>query len=174
MVKANGEQCKGYSTLDSDACSFHSYDHKTKKLPKANEREAARLRRAKRRSQPQRRAVCNCPAYRFPHRLSSGFCRYPDPPMFRSKTFGAKRRASEQSEVYRSGETERTIARAYEHTTARGKVESSTDEYESSRESSLVADDNERQSERRQELDPQLERQVSAYIDLMKRTWSTT
>ena len=78
-IKANGEQCRSYSKIDGDGrCALHLYDHKTKVLPKANEREATRIRRAKN-VKPQKRTTCSCDAYSFVHRLSSGFCAYPDP-----------------------------------------------------------------------------------------------
>jgi hypothetical protein len=93
-IKSNGERCKGYAKIGGEYCTLHSYNHR-RTLPKKNERAAAAARRAKRRAQPQRRFTCNCSAFPFPHRLSSGGCRYPDPP----------------AEVYRAEDSER----AYEY-----------------------------------------------------------
>jgi hypothetical protein len=110
VVKANGEQCRSYSKIGFDRCALHLYDHKTKVLPKANEREAARIRREKRRAQGQKEATCTCSAYPFIHRLSSGFCRYPDPPAFRlvkpfkKKTSSPGVEQSERINVIGSGE----------------------------------------------------------------------
>jgi hypothetical protein len=91
VIKRDGSQCRSYSKIDGDGrCALHLYDHKTKVLPKANEREATRIRRAKN-VKPQKRATCTCSAYPFIHRLSSGFCAHPDPPRFRLvKPFGKK------------------------------------------------------------------------------------
>ena len=76
-IKANGEQCRGSSKLKSEFCSLHWYQH-SRELPKTEaERTAAKIRRARRRAEPQKRATCQCEAFAFPHRLSSGRCKYP-------------------------------------------------------------------------------------------------
>lgn len=81
VIKSNGERCKGFAKIGGERCSLHSYEHR-RELPKTKtEREAARYRRAKKRAGNPRRAVCNCPAYPYTHRLSSGACRYPDKPL---------------------------------------------------------------------------------------------
>jgi hypothetical protein len=79
-TKADGTQCLAYARINGQFCSLHGYDHKTKKLPKKNEREAAKIRRAIKRAQTQPHQTCDCPAYGWRHRAGSGVCKFPDPP----------------------------------------------------------------------------------------------
>lgn len=79
-VKADGTQCRAYARINGQFCSLHGYDHKTKKLPKKNEREAAKVKRAKKRAQTQPHQTCDCLAYNWRHRAGSGICKFPDPP----------------------------------------------------------------------------------------------
>jgi hypothetical protein len=79
-LRKDGDRCKAYAKVGGDFCPLHaSFDPKAPR-PKKHERDAARVRREKRMGK-QRRAVCNCPAFDYPHRLSSGGCRYPDDPL---------------------------------------------------------------------------------------------
>jgi hypothetical protein len=79
-VKADGSQCRAYARINGQFCPLHGYDHKTKKLPKKNEREAAKIRRANKRAQTQPHQTCDCLAYGWRHRAGSGVCKFPDPP----------------------------------------------------------------------------------------------
>ncbi len=79
-LKTDGTQCRAYARINGQFCSLHGYDHKTKKLPKKNEREAARIRRVIKRAQTQPHQTCDCPAYGWRHRAGSGICKFPDQP----------------------------------------------------------------------------------------------
>src|SRR5262247_475798 len=93
-LKKDGTQCKAYARVGGEHCTLHSYNHH-RTLPKKNERGAARVRRAKKRAQTQPRAVCNCSAFPFTHRLSSGGCRFPDEPTERYESAARETKRSE-------------------------------------------------------------------------------
>jgi hypothetical protein len=141
-VKTDGSRCRGFSKLDSKYCSLHSYNH-SRTLPKKNERDAARIRRDKKRAGKQRRFTCTCSAFPFPHRLASGGCRYPDSP----------------AEVYESGDADR----AYEYEWERD-IEP---DYNGEAEAQSVGE-----NKWLRENNQASEEQLSSRENLMSRIWS--
>ncbi len=94
-IKADGQRCRNYSRLDSNVCGFHLH-YPAIKHPKGRERGDAVMRRLKIKTgllpwPKNRKNVCRCYAYNWPHRAGGGFCRWPDEPLRRLSTpSGAK------------------------------------------------------------------------------------
>src|SRR5262249_54078163 len=85
-IKADGQRCRNYSRLDSNVCGFHFHNPAIRR-PKGRERGEAVMRRLKIRAgltswRKNKKKVCRCRAYNWPHRAGGGLCRWPDPPIF--------------------------------------------------------------------------------------------
>lgn len=109
-LRKDGLRCKGWARIGGDYCSLHDgFDAKAPRPKKGAERKAAQYKRAKKLAGKQRRAVCNCSAFPFPHRLSSGGCRYPEKPIYKSGDSEETERARERDDTRteRSEVTER-------------------------------------------------------------------
>lgn len=156
VIKSNGERCRGFAKIDSERCSLHSYSHR-RELPRSEaERKTAAYRRARRRAEPQRRAVCNCKHLPYPHRFSSsGAC--PDSPVL----------------VRKVGDSEQV-----ERTRERGSVPNRQDEDRASEKylrdvGVVIRDEPPALKDYRREVDKETaEQEITEYEKLMSKVWS--
>lgn len=89
-VKKDGERCRNYSRLDSNVCGFH-FHYSSIKHPKGRAHGEAVMRRLKIEAglppwPKNRKNVCRCRAYNWPHRAGGCCCRWPDEPSERPTT----------------------------------------------------------------------------------------
>jgi hypothetical protein len=83
--RKDGQPCQTWAVWDDpeQRCAVHS---------RATRRKQAEMNADIRIEQNKRHApVCKCAAYRFPHRLGNGLCRFPDEPLAQHPAKGRKR-----------------------------------------------------------------------------------
>ena len=78
-LRKDGQPCRAYALWGAHVCLAHS--DRQHRGPREQARHPA----------PRRPPACRCGAYAWPHRIGSGLCRYPDPPLGRCRTLAGTR-----------------------------------------------------------------------------------